>query len=260
MNIYQDFAKVYDLFMDDIPYDEWAQRILISLMHRGIVKGRLADLACGTGSMTRALSLYGFDMIGVDSSKEMLSVAYDINLKEMQSGEDDENIPQNNKGRIVLIQQDLRSLRFDSPVDAAICVCDSINYITPEELVKVFASVKSIIRPGGAFLFDFNTDYNYRKIIGDGTIAEVRDVASFIWENEYNVFKHENHAHLTFFVEAENELYRRFEEDHIQYGYRCRDINAALESVGFKDIVFYDDYTEAEALEDSERVYTEAFV
>lgn len=85
MESYTGFAEVYDTFMDNVPYREWAQYIRKLLEREGIDSGLVLDLGCGTGSMTEELASYGYDMIGVDNSEEMLEIA--MNKKE-KSGHD----------------------------------------------------------------------------------------------------------------------------------------------------------------------------
>lgn len=75
MEAYTDFAYVYDVFMDNTPYDKWGGLLVSRLEKEGITDGILLDLGCGTGNMTEFLSEKGYDMIGVDYSGEMLIVA-----------------------------------------------------------------------------------------------------------------------------------------------------------------------------------------
>ena len=75
MEAYTDFAYVYDVFMDNTPYDKWGGLLVSRLEKEGITDGILLDLGCGTGNMTELLSEKGYDMIGVDYSGEMLNVA-----------------------------------------------------------------------------------------------------------------------------------------------------------------------------------------
>ncbi|MBR5116668.1 MAG: class I SAM-dependent methyltransferase, partial [Lachnospiraceae bacterium] len=114
MNSYTDFAEVYDMLMDDVPYREWAERIIRILRENGIEDGLILDLGCGTGTLTELLAEAGYDMIGVDLSAEMLDVA---NAKKVESGHD-----------ILYLCQDMRAFELYGTVRAVICVCDSINY------------------------------------------------------------------------------------------------------------------------------------
>ena len=85
MEAYTNFAEVYDTFMDNVPYEEWADDIQDILKEYQIEEGLVLDLGCGTGSMTELLAEKGYDMIGVDNSEEMLELAL---KKRMESGHD----------------------------------------------------------------------------------------------------------------------------------------------------------------------------
>ncbi len=60
---YTGFASVYDMFMDNVPYDEWADYLHKLLLKKGIDKGIICELGCGTGKVTRKLKSFGYDMI-----------------------------------------------------------------------------------------------------------------------------------------------------------------------------------------------------
>ena len=76
--------------------------------------------------------------------------------------------------------QILRAFELYGTVKAVISVCDSVNYITKkEELRKVFQLVNNYLDPEGLFIFDFNTEYKYRELIGETVIAEDREDVSF---------------------------------------------------------------------------------
>ena len=63
MEAYEGFAEVYDLFMDNIPYEDWCKYVSGLLMEYGINDGLILDLGCGTGSLTELLADHGYDMI-----------------------------------------------------------------------------------------------------------------------------------------------------------------------------------------------------
>ncbi len=75
MEAYSKFAQVYDLFMDNIDYEGWADYVTDRLKEYGITDGLVLELGCGTGTMTGLLADRGYDMIGVDNSEEMLAEA-----------------------------------------------------------------------------------------------------------------------------------------------------------------------------------------
>ena len=56
MEAYTSFARVYDTFMDNVPYKEWADYLGKILKEYGIDDGLVLDLGCGTGNMTEMLA------------------------------------------------------------------------------------------------------------------------------------------------------------------------------------------------------------
>lgn len=255
MDIYQDFADVYDRFMDDVPYEEWAERIDGLIQKYGVSKPErdtegllesernlVVDLGCGTGTLTELLYAKGYDMIGVDASDCMLNAAME---KKEKSGSE-----------ILYLQQDMRELDLYSTVGTVVCVCDSVNYILEEEeLVNVFSLVNNYLYPGGIFLFDFNTDYKYREVIGDATIAETKEDCSFIWDNFYDAEEGINEYDLTVFVREDGELFRRFQETHYQRGYTVEQMRQLVERAGMAVLEVMDVDTGEAVRPESERVY-----
>ena len=284
MEAYTDFASVYDNFMDDTPYKEWAEYIIhllntygvseqaISVVHKSDA-GKLSDdakrtekealaaernvvvdLGCGTGSLTELLADAGYDMIGIDNSQEMLQIALS---KREESGKE-----------ILYLLQDMRELELYGTVGAVVSVCDSVNYLLNEEdIIKTFQLVNNYLYPGGVFIFDFNTVYKYETVIGDTTIAENREECSFIWENYYDLETEINEYDLTIFVRTEEEseskqydqgLFRRFSETHYQRGYTLDTMRTLVEKAGMEFITAMDADTHGEIREISERIYVVA--
>ncbi|MBO5336933.1 MAG: methyltransferase domain-containing protein [Lachnospiraceae bacterium] len=255
MDAYQDFAYVYDELMDATPYEEWCGRIHKLIQEYGVSKPKrdaedlldsernlVVDLGCGTGTLTELLYKLGYDMIGIDNSSEMLNVAME---KRGETGSE-----------ILYLLQDMRELELYSTVGTVVSVCDSVNYILEEEeLLETFSLVNNYLYPGGIFIFDFNTDYKYREIIGDATIAENREDCSFIWENYYDPETSVNEYDLTIFVQEEEEIFRRFTETHYQRGYTPEQMVKLIEQAGMKLMEMKDADTGEAVTKESQRVY-----
>lgn len=242
MDSYTSFAKVYDLFMDNVPYDKWCKYVLKLLKQFNITEGIVLDLGCGTGTLTELLADAGFDMIGIDNSDEMLDIATE---KKIQSGHD-----------ILYLLQDMREFELYGTVRAIISICDSINYILNyEELVKVFSLVNNYLDTDGIFIFDLNTKYKYKELLGNTTIAENREKSSFIWENYYYDEEAINEYDLTLFIQKEGHSYEKFVETHYQKIYSIEEIQSALKESGLKYITAYDAFTSNSPHEESERIY-----
>ena len=263
--MYSDFARVYDELMDETPYGEWCETLVQFIQEYGVSQNRLSntketgkaeeteeclaserdlvvDLGCGTGTLTELLYQRGYDLIGVDNAPDMLEIAME---KREKSGSE-----------ILYLLQDMRELELYSTVGTIVSVCDSVNYILEEdELLDVFRRVNNYLYPGGLFIFDFNTDYKYREVIGDTTIAENREDCSFIWENFYDEESALNEYDVTVFVQEDGEIFRRFIETHVQRGYDVEQMKTLLEAAGLELLITQDADTHGEVTEKSERVY-----
>ena len=229
MEAYTSFAEVYDTFMDNVPYEEWGGYIHRILCENDINDGILLDLGCGTGTMTELFAGFGYDMIGVDNSADMLEIAME------------------------------RAFELYGTVRAVLSVCDSVNYMTdPADLLQVFRLVNNYLDPGGIFIFDFNTVHKYRDVMGDCTIAEDRGECSFIWDNYYYEDERINEYDLTLFIREPGhepeELYRKYRETHYQRGYTLEEIKGLLKEAGLIFLDARDMDTEGAAADDSERI------
>lgn len=278
MEAYTDFAEVYDTFMGDVPYEEWADFLASLIEAYGVSRpvrepgevqeleeapefeetqeelevteedaliserNLVLDLGCGTGTITELLYEKGYDMIGVDSSEEMLQIAMD---KKFETQSD-----------ILYLCQDMRELDLYSTVGTVVSVCDSLNYLLmDEDVLQTFRLVNNYLFPGGIFIFDFNTIYKYEEVIGDTTIAENREDCSFIWENFYSCEDHINEYDVTVFERQEDDLYRKFTETHYQRGYSLNEMKAFLEKAGLTFVTAMDEKTHGAPTETSERIY-----
>ena len=241
MDAYTTFAQVYDLFMDNVPYEEWSEYLLSVLKEYGIHSGVICDLGCGTGKMTRLLAQAGYDMIGVDLSEDMLTIA-----------------SEQNEDGILYLCQDMCELELYGTAKAMISVCDSINYLLEEdEIIWTLQSVNRYLEPGGIFIFDFNTVYKYETVLGDTTICENREEGSFIWENYYDKEEQINEYDLTLYIQDEEDpdYFMRFEEVHYQRAYEIEAIKKALREGGMDLLEILDADTMTPVLEETERMY-----
>lgn len=256
MEAYGDFACVYDELMDETPYGEWCGILTGFIEKYGVSRpdrdredkdplaserNLVVDLGCGTGALTQLLYEQGYDMIGVDSSEEMLAIAME---KKERAGYE-----------IWYLHQDMRCLELYSTVGTIISVCDSVNYILEEkELLQTFRLAANYLYPGGLFLFDFNTVYKYQQIIGDTTIAENREDCSFIWENYYDPEEEINEYDITVFVREEGGLFRRFTETHLQRGYTAEQMTGLVEKAGLQVVELLDMETQGPVTPESGRI------
>ena len=238
MEAYTSFAEVYDLFMDNVPYEDWSKYLADVFREYGIVDGLLLDLGCGTGKMTRLMAKKGYDMIGVDYSYEMLAIAKEHS---------DESI--------LYLLQDMREFELYGTVKGIYSACDSLNYILEEdELREVFSLVNNYLDPNGLFVFDLNTPYKYEVLLGENVIAENREEGSFIWENYYDEEEQINEYDLTLYIKDEGDYFQRFQEVHYQRCYDLETVKRLLAEAGMEFVAAYDAYTKEPVRDDSEKV------
>ena len=240
MESYKDFARVYDEFMDQTPYDEWLCNILNVLGKHHIERDAdILDLGCGTGKMARRLAKEGYQVTAIDNSMDMLEIA--------ASEEDD---------HILYVLQDMVSLELPKKMDAVVSICDCMNYILKKRIfLETFIRVRKFLKEDGVFMFDMNSHYKYREILACNTFAEDREDASFIWDNFYDEEDRINEYQLSLFIRNEQGTYNKYEELHLQKAYDQEEIMNLLDQAGFSSIRVLDAETMEEVKEDTQRLY-----
>lgn len=243
MEAYTGFASVYDAYMDNIPYEEWGAYLIGLLEENGIISDMsVADLGCGTGTVTLLLDKAGYDCVGIDCSEEMLSVA----VEKMY----------NTDRQIIYSMQDIRDFSLPYLMDAMVSICDSMNYITTiEDLKSVFDCVYNGLSENGIFIFDLKTIRFFREVLADNVYAENRENSAYIWDNEYDAGERNNWYHLTVFVENQNGSFDRYEETHCQHGFFEEEVREAASAANFTVEAVYDAFTHKPPKAQSERLY-----
>nr|WP_317358460.1 class I SAM-dependent methyltransferase [uncultured Tyzzerella sp.] len=243
MSIYENFAEVYDTFMENIPYDQWLVYIEKIWQKFNLKPHLIADLGCGTGNITIPLAKKGYELIGIDASYQMLSKAREKSIKE--------NV------NILYLEQDMRDFELYGTVDCIISMCDSINYILEEnELLQVFKWVNNYLEPKGLFIFDINTIYKFENILGDNSFSQTNENSAYTLENYFDNNEMINEFYTNFFIEDEKTgLYHRFEEIHYEKAYSIEKIKELIKKSGLNLLGVYDELTFDEPKEDSQRVF-----
>lgn len=240
MESYKDFAQIYDLFMNDVPYKKWVLYLKRIWNKYNFNPKLIAELGCGTGNITIQLANKNYDMIGIDISEDMLAIA-----KQKSEGLN-----------ILYLSQDITHFELYGTVDCIISLCDSLNYILKtNDLFKVFKLVNNYLNPKGLFIFDINTEYKFKNILGTNTFAETKSNAAYIWENFYNKNKKINEYYLNFFIKQTQTNYKRFKEIHYERAYSINTIKKLLKKSNLKLLAVYDAFTFNKPKKDSERIY-----
>ena len=236
--MYNDFSKFYDLFAYDIPYDKLLS-YYIDIFSKLSLKPRLiADICCGTGSLTTLLSAH-YDVIGIDYSVEMLDIAREKDKKD----------------KILYLNQSMTDFELYGTVDAFISSLDSLNYLLSEEdLVKHLKLIKNYLNDDGVYIFDISTCYKFKNILADNSFVDEQDDVMFVWQNDYDVKSRLNTMYLDIFYK-ENEGYGRIAETHFERGYSISYLTRIIKKCGLKVLHAFDDMTFSPYTKTSERVF-----
>ena len=224
---YETLAGAYDGLTTDVDYAAVLQFFETVLQRAGHSPKTVLDLACGTGSMSVLLAERGYRVIGADISEEMLTAAA------QKAAAMAENPP-------FFICQPMQRLTLPEPVEAIVCLLDSLNYLTePEDCRKTFHRVWRALRPGGMFFFDINTPQKLRGLDGQVFLDETED-AYCVWRAEYSRRRRVCSYFMDIFrLEEESGLWERGEELHEERAYTPEELTSYLRDAGFTQIKQY---------------------
>jgi len=225
--MYRKFASIYDELMDGIDYKLWFDYIEEIFKSRKLKVEKVLEMAAGTGNLSSYLAKADYDLTCFDLSIDMLAIL-DKKLS--------------NYKNVRVLNQDMVNFKTNEKYDAVLAICDSINYITEEEeLKKVFKNVYDHLENKGIFIFDINSSYKLREIIGENIFVEDREDLFYTWEN-YLIEDRIVQFYINFFVK-EGSDYTRFTEEHYERIYEAKDLVKLLEEVGFKEVDYYEAFT-----------------
>ena len=240
---YETFSFYYDALTENVDYPARAA-YLDGLVQKYLRSGGkvMLDLACGTGTLTEEMAKRGYDMIGVDYTEGMLGQAMEKKIEQQ--------LP------IQYVCQDMRELELYSTVDATICTLDSLNHLPGfEDVETVFRKVWEFTEPGGVFLFDMNTLYKHRELLGSQVYVYETDEVYCVWENA--LCEDDCTVEITldlFQLCCEDGRYRRTQEQITERAYVPEQVTASLEKIGFHVLGVYHADTEEPLRPDSERM------
>lgn len=239
MDSYGIFADFYDALTLNVDYKARADYIINTLKALGHDMGLTLDLACGTGKLTVELKKSGVDVYGADASADMLSFAR-------------ENAAAENLDILFLCQK-MQELDLYGTVDTCICTLDSINHLeNPDDVKEAFKRVSLFMNKGGYFLFDVNTVYKHREILGNNTFVYDLDEVYCVWENSLKE-NNEVEIDINFFV-PNGGLYERYEECFSERAYTDAELSSMLNECGFEVVKKLGDMSNEAPKENEQRV------
>ena len=237
--MYSIFADFYDELTYDVDYKKRTAYLMKLFKKFGKSPKLLLDVACGTGGFSNEFAKLGVEVIGTDISEEMLNIARENSL---DMGLD-----------VLYLCQAAEELDLYGTVDGAVCCLDSLNHITDyKKLCKALEKVSLFLEPDCLFIFDVNTEYKHREILGDNVFVMDREQVYCVWANAYNEKKKTVDIMLDFFVK-EGEAYSRFSEEFSERAYTNEELSAALKKAGLQIIEIFDDMTEKPLNDKSQR-------
>ena len=220
MNAYGPLAQWYDGFTRDVPYERFADFYEQALHREGKDHLTLLDLCCGTGTLTWLLARRGHSLIGVDQSPEMLA----------QAAAKDPDCPE----RPMFLCQAAAELDLYGTVEGAYWSLDGMNYLPPEDLPELFHRLHLFLEPGAKFVFDLQSPERLRALDGGAFVDEGEDVLC-LWRGEFDEEENALYYGMDIF-RREGKLWRREEEEHVEYAHDPAALLALMEQSGFGEV------------------------
>jgi SAM-dependent methyltransferase len=239
MDSYTILADSYDLLTGDVGYPQWADYVQWHFARQREPVRSVAELACGTGSLTKLLAQRGYEMTAIDLSSDMLTVA----------AEKCQGLP------VQFVCQDMSRLTLPEPVDAVICCLDSVNYVTrPKALQRAFQRVYRYLKPGGLFLFDAKTPLALERADDQIYLDETEEVYC-VWRGEYDPKRRVCGYGIDLFRLRPDGGWDRGGEYHEEYAYTPAELEDYLSAAGFAHIKQYGNLKKRAPVEGEERVF-----
>lgn len=223
---YSYFAKYYDSLTQNINYNRRAKYFEKIIKKYGAPGNLLVDAGCGTGSLSMEFVDFGYNVIGVDLSPQMLSYA--------------QNKTWEAEKEILFVMQNICKLNLPEKADVVISAQDTINHLKSiNEVEAAFTRIYSCLNEGGLFIFDVNTIYKHREVLKNNTFVIESDEVYCVWQNSLNQKNNKITIELDFF-EEQNGLYDRFSEIFFENAYEISVLQEKLTSVGFDVVGIYE--------------------
>ncbi len=224
---YTSFSSVYDELTNNVDYSSLADYICRILENNGINDGLLLDLACGTGSLSLELSKKGFEVIGTDASENMLCEAQGKAFKENRN--------------IMFLCHKMQETDLYGTVRAVVCTLDSINHLTSyNDVYNLFLRLKNFVDYGGIMIFDVNTVYKHRKVLGNNTFVYDEKNVFCVWQNHLYDDNLTVGITLDFFIKN-GSSYKRKTESFKEKAYTPEELEKAVTENGFSILNIYNE-------------------
>lgn len=223
---YDPFARLYNRHWGADYRAEVApivDRLLLSrLAGTKLSAPAVLDVCCGTGQFTEQIRSRGFQVAGMDASREMIRYA------------------RRNAPGVPFKIADVRGFSLERTFDAAYCVYESLNHVPDAEgLAMAFACIHRHLEPGAPFLFDLNREEAY-LLYWNNTDAIVEFDNAFITRSTYDEETRIGRCDITTFDLTEKGLWRRADFTVRQTCHSIGAVQNALFEAGFDEVTLHD--------------------
>lgn len=233
---FSSLAEVYDAIMQDVDYDDWAEFILKTLHELGWQGEHILDLGCGTANSSFPFLLRGYELVGLDASKEMLRVA---NAK----------LP-----GVTFVQGEFTSFSLERRFDLVVSIFDSLNnLLTREAFLAAARRVYEHLAPGGFFMFDVNTTLGLRELWEGDRAEGWSQGIYYLWQHSFD--ESTGLAKVEAYCRTDSQ---EFTEVHFERPYDLPELHELLSQAGFCNVRCLSYPGGEEAGDDAERVWVVA--
>ena len=230
-------ARHYDDLMAGVGYRHWVIYVEEILSRMNYHPRTVLDVACGTGNVSEILASHGFEVVGIDIAPEMIEVA---RAKE---------------SRVEYHVQDVAELDLGRGFDLAVCLFDSLNYVTdPDRAALGIKRVGEHMVPGGIFIFDINTVYALSHRFFDQASLSPEHYPRYVWNSHYDHETRICRVDMMFEVVEDGEP-KQFREVHYQRGHSIEELTQWLIDGGMEVVDIFHAYRFRKPTRRSDRVF-----
>ena len=111
---------------------------------------------------------------------------------------------------------------------------DCFNYVPKNKLSAAFKNVARALKKGGVFLFDVSSERKFREKIANTVCADDREHITYLAFNKTDEEK--TTMDVTLFVKRPDGAFERYDETHVQYIHKEKEICEQLKQSGFSVI------------------------
>jgi len=203
---FQSYGKYYDMLYQDKDYErecDFLEEVFKKYSER--IPREILDAGCGTGGHALILAKRGYEVTGIDQSKEMIDIA---KKKATQAGI-----------HAYFRMMNMTDFKLGQRFDACISMFAAVDYVTTNEgLQRCFYSIRKHLEPGSLFIFDY---WNGPAVLSARPSVRVKMVELEgkrlirIATPQLEVERHLCRVSYNFMVIKDRELVEEFEEEHV---------------------------------------------